>query len=97
MRAERENGEIRRLVGLRYEVGEGLPSVVFKAAGEPADAILRQREAALGAPLVRDPALARALYRLPIDASIGRDLFGAVAAVLVHVFSVDGSLEGSDV
>ena len=83
----------RTLVGLRYEPARGLPSVVLKANGERAEAILARRPALTSAPVVRDAELARALYRLPIDAPIRRELFTAVAAVLVHVFSIEATLE----
>ena len=71
-------------------LGAGLPRVVLKGSGRLADEIVeagrRQRPAL---PLVEDELLLDALYRLPTDAEIGRDLFELVAALLAHVYAVD--------
>lgn len=53
----------------------------------------RGRKSSRGSPAVSDPALARELYGLPIDAPIGEELFTIVAALLVHVFEVESTLE----
>lgn len=84
------------LVGLAYAPQEGLPSVMLKASGEQAEKILRERNAALGPPVVEDRELARALYRLPIDAPIGQELFGVVAALLTHVYAIEARLEAEN-
>jgi len=91
---EERNPRSKRLVGLAYEPGEGLPRVMLKASAMHAEEILRtHRRGGSDAPaLVKNPELVQALYRLPIDAPIGRDLFSVVAAVLVHVFAVDATL-----
>lgn len=82
------NDTPRRVVGLRYEGADDLPTVHFKGAGPLADELLQRR--GLGAPpVVHNPVLLDALYRLPVDAAIGPELFQAVAAILVHVLSVD--------
>ncbi len=59
----------KKVVGLKYEPGEGLPQVVVKGSGPAAEEILRRRDASGGPPLVQDSALAAQLYRLPIDAT----------------------------
>lgn len=91
-----QNQSPKLLVGLDYTPGEGLPSVLLKASGEQAEALLRQHNAASGPPLVEDRELARALYRLPVDAPIGRELFGVVAALLTHVYAIEARLENPD-
>ena len=84
----------RRAVGLAYEGGASLPRVVVKAVGEPAEALLHRER--WRTPVVEDDLLSRALFRLPIDASIGRELFEVVAAVLVHIVAVDAEREALD-
>jgi type III secretion system FlhB-like substrate exporter len=84
-----------RVIGLQYEGAGSLPTVVLKGAGPLADEMLRQRRQLVDAPpLVHDAALLEALFRLPIDAEIGPELFHAVAAILVHVISVDALQQG---
>jgi type III secretion system FlhB-like substrate exporter len=43
--------------------------------------------------LVKDPQLLQQLYRLPMDAEIGPELFQLVAALLAHVFAVEQRLK----
>jgi len=81
--------EPKKVVGLKYEPGEGLPQVVVKGSGPAAEEILRRRDASGGPPAVQDSALAAQLYRLPMDATIGPELFELVAALLAHVFSLE--------
>jgi type III secretion system FlhB-like substrate exporter len=83
-----------RVVGLRYEPGEGLPEVIFKGAGPLAEEILRRRDRRDGPPVVKDDGLLQALYRLPVDSAIGPELFHAVAVLLAHVFAVEAKLRG---
>lgn len=87
-------GEPRKVVGLRYEPEHGLPQVVLKGAGPLADAILQQRAAGRRAPVVRNDALLEQLYRLPVEASIGPELYRVVAILLVHVFAVEALMKG---
>jgi type III secretion system FlhB-like substrate exporter len=82
----------RRLVGLKYEP-EGLPQVVAKASGEAVEEALRRRAAGgRAAPVVRNEALLEELFRLPLDAPIGRELFQVVAVLLAHVLDVEAKL-----
>lgn len=86
----------RRVVGLRYDGPASLPTVVFKGAGPLAERWLDERwRRADAPPLVHQPALLEALYRLPVDAAIGSDLFRAVATILVHVLAVDSIHRGA--
>jgi flagellar biosynthesis protein len=87
-----QDGQQKRVVGLRYEPGEGLPQVILKGSGQMADEILRRRDWLRQQPMVKDTALVEQLYRLPVDARIGPELFELVAALLVHVFSMEEQL-----
>jgi flagellar biosynthesis protein len=91
---ERRVTELKKVVGLKYEAGEGLPQVVVKGHGPAAQEILRSRDALDGPPVLQDSALAEQLYRLPMDATIGPELFELVAALLAHVFSLEQRVEG---
>lgn len=82
----------KRVVGLRYEPNEGLPQIVVKGSGEMAEEILRRRDWLREQPVVRDSHLVEQLYKLPIDARIGPELFQLVAALLVHVFAIEEKL-----
>ncbi len=84
----------KRVVGLQYEPGQGLPQVVLKGSGRIAEEIVRKGERGAGPSVVRDAALVDQLYRLPIDARIGPELFHLVAALLAHVFTIEQKLKG---
>ena len=81
--------DLKKVVGLKYEPGEGPPQLIVKGSGAAADELLRRRDALGGPPVVQDGALAEQLYRLPMQASIGPELFELVAALLAHVFSLE--------
>jgi type III secretion system FlhB-like substrate exporter len=84
----------RRLVGLRYQPGIGLPQVIVKASGELAEEALRQRAQLARAPaVVRNDALLEQLYKLPLEAQIGAELFRVVAVLLAHVLTVDAAMK----
>lgn len=85
--------ETKKVVGLSYEVGHGLPRVVVKGSGKAAEAILHRRDAQTGPLVVKDKQLLDQLYRLPMDAEIGPELFQLVAALLAHVFAVEQRLK----
>ena len=87
MSAGKEKTE--RVVGLQYEPGEGLPQVVLKGSGKLAEDIL-ERGRQDRKTVVRDEKLLKQLYRLPVDAEIGPDLFQLVAILLAHVFAIEG-------
>ncbi len=68
------------------------PVVLAKALGEAA-AVLRREARRFGVPVVRDVALARALFRLAeVGEEIPEELYHAAAAVLVHVHQLQGAL-----
>lgn len=82
--------KLQRVVGVSYELGELAPTVVLKGAGEVADAVLaRARQSGDGPLVVRDAGLVEQLYRIPIDAPIGRELFPVMATLLAHVVQLD--------
>ncbi len=82
-----------RVVGLKYDPDDGLPQVIFKGAGPLAEEILASRRARVGAHVVRNEALLQSLYRLPLDARIGPELFHVVAVILAHVFALEAQLK----
>jgi type III secretion protein U len=68
--------------------GDDAPVVLAKGAGEDA-ARLRAEARRSGVPVVRDVALARALFRLAeVGDEIPEELYEAAAAVLVHVHAL---------
>ena len=82
--------EKKRVVGISYEPAAGeAPVVVLKGSGEAADAVLDAAQAREDLPVVRDPTLVEQLYRVPIDASVGKELFPVMAVLLAHVLYVD--------
>jgi type III secretion system FlhB-like substrate exporter len=75
-------------------MGEMAPTVVLKGAGVGATAVLdAARRAAEPPPVVRDAALVDQLYRIPIDAPIGRELFPVMATLLAHVVQLDRHMQ----
>jgi type III secretion system FlhB-like substrate exporter len=84
----------KKVVGLRYEPGQGLPQVILKGAGPLAEEILQRRGAGRKPPIVKNEALLEQLYRLPIDCEIGPELYRVVAIILVHVFAVEEAMKG---
>lgn len=85
--------EIKKVVGLKYTPGEGLPTVILKGSGKIADEILKSRNALNSHKVIENDELVKKLYRLPIDAEITSDLYDVVAIVLSHVFSVNQKLK----
>ena len=81
--------EQKKVVGIAYEPGVGLPRVVVKGSGPIAEQILREGATHDGPLVVKDTQLLQQLYRLPMDAEIGPELFQLVAALLAHVFNVE--------
>ncbi|OMS21116.1 EscU/YscU/HrcU family type III secretion system export apparatus switch protein [Burkholderia pseudomallei] len=78
-------------VAIRYAPDEHpLPRVIEKAVDDGALA-LRRHAHALGVPIVGNPSVARALYRVERDASIPEELFETVAAILRWVESLSGA------
>jgi type III secretion system FlhB-like substrate exporter len=90
-RAGREGDEWRRVVGVAYHAEEGPPRVILKAEGPLAEQVLAARDPWRGPRVVRNEALLQSLYRLPLDSSIGPELFYVVAAILAHVFAADAA------
>ncbi len=85
-----------RVVGLKYDPAQGLPQIVVKGSGYLADEILRRRDWLKQQPLVKHPELVDQLYRLPVDARISPAMFELVAALLLHVFSVEELLRRNE-
>lgn len=83
----------KKVVGLQYTPGEGLPKIILKGSGKIADEILNKRNAINSHKVIEDSDLVKKLYRLPIDAEITNDLYDVVAVLLAHVFSVNQKLK----
>lgn len=90
---DEDSEKIKRVVGLRSGDSLARPTVLLKGAGNTADEVLEEAKklglVAKGPPIVEDAALLEQLFRLPVDAPIGRELFELVAIVLLHVYSAD--------
>ena len=90
--------KLQRVVGVSYEPGEMAPTVVLKGAGIAAESVLdAARRSSEPPPVVRDAALVDQLYRIPIDAPIGRELFPVMATLLAHVVQLDRHMQDQGV
>lgn len=79
-----------KVIGLAVDLDAGTaPTVVVKASGAAAAHVIQQAEQREHIPVIKDDALAQALYRLPIDSPVGKELFPVVAALIAHVITVD--------
>lgn len=77
-------------VALAYEQGSSAaPRIVAKGADAVA-ARIREAAQAAGVPLVSNPPLARALFRLELEAEIPPDHYQAVAEVIAYVWRLGG-------
>ncbi|MEO3474519.1 EscU/YscU/HrcU family type III secretion system export apparatus switch protein [Roseomonas sp. CAU 1739] len=77
-------------VALAYEQGgEAAPRLVAKGADEVA-ARIRAVAGEAGVPIVSNPPLARALFRLELDAEIPPDHYQAVAEIIAYVWRLGG-------
>ena len=75
-------------VALAYDRGaRGAPRVVAKGADEVA-ARIREVAKEAGVPLVANPPLARALYRVDIDTEIPAEHFKAVAEIIAYLWQL---------
>jgi type III secretion system FlhB-like substrate exporter len=84
----------QRVVGVSYAAGELAPTIVLKSAGASAAAIIDAAKRSSEAPaVVRDAALVDQLYRIPIDAPIGRELFPVMATLLAHIVQLDRHMQ----
>jgi len=91
---DERNDKPQRVVGVSYELGEMAPTVVLKSAGVGAQVVLdAARRSADAPPIVRDSALVDQLYRIPIDANVGRELFPVLATLLAHVVQLDRHMQ----
>jgi len=87
----------RQVVGVSYDVdGDDAPIVMLKGAGPEAEQALAQARQLGDVPIVRDPDLVKQLYRVPLDAPIGRELFAVMATLLAHVIQFDRVREAQD-
>jgi type III secretion system FlhB-like substrate exporter len=82
-----------KVVGIAYELSDAAPIVVVKGTGEQARAVLAKADELGDVPVIRDPKLVDALYRVNVDAPIGRELFPVMAALIAHVMKIDRGQE----
>jgi flagellar biosynthetic protein FlhB len=78
-------------VALLYQQGgNGAPQVIAKGRGHIA-ATIRETARRHRVPLVEDKPLARALFKVSLDASIPADLYQAVAKILAYIYKLRGT------
>lgn len=77
-------------VALAYGGGEAAPRIVAKGVDAMA-ARIREAATSAGVPLVANPPLARALWRLEIDAEIPAEHYQAVAEIIAYVWRQNGA------
>lgn len=85
--------KFKKVVGIQYEPGEGLPRVIVKGSGRIAEEIVKNAPKQGGPKIFENQQLVDKLYRLPMDAEISRDTFQLVAILLTHVFSIEEKLK----
>jgi flagellar biosynthesis protein len=83
-----EPNQISEVVALRYEK-EDLPRVIAKGKGHIAQKILSIAKAS-EVPIHQDAALVNALSKLELNEAIPKELFLAVAQVLVFAYNLSG-------
>ena len=88
--------ENKRVVGLSCDPEVNAPVVVLKGSGAAAQAVLEAARASDQTPVVRDAALVDQLYRVPVDAAVGQELFPVMAVLLAHVLVADRKSQGVD-
>ncbi len=81
-------------VALRYEPGQGAPEVVAKGSGYIAQRI-RQEAEANQVPMVRDPIVARAIFKAcEVGQAIPIELYDAIAQILAFIMRLSGMGRG---
>ena len=84
------DGELKKVVGLRYKKNEGLPRLILKGSGHFAEDIIDKGNNLKKGPLIiQNEALATQLYKMSIDTEIKPELFELVAAVLAHLYTIE--------
>ena len=81
-------------MGVSYELGQMAPTSFSRVRAPALKRCSMPRGAqATRPPVVRDAALVDQLYRIPIDAPIGRELFPVMATLLAHLVQVDRHMQ----
>ncbi len=94
MKENKNQDSPKRVIGLAYKPEQGLPKVILKGSAKLADNIIAEaKKLKNSTPVVHDKKLLEALYQLPTDAEIGKDLFELVATLLVHVYAIDAKMK----
>lgn len=89
MRNDSSKKRLSRVVGLQYDIGDGLPKVIIKGSGIHAEKIIDEGKRINRKSIIRDEKLLNQLYQLPMEGEIGSELFEVVAALLIHVYALD--------
>jgi flagellar biosynthesis protein len=87
-----DKDDIKRVVGLKYRPQEGPPKVILKGVGKSAQEVVDRARQLAEHKIVKDQKLLDQLFRLPVDAPIDAALFQVVAALLVHLYTMDEAL-----
>lgn len=84
-------------IGLQYK-GEGdLPKVVFKGYGYYADHYEKEfKRYKAPSRIVKDEVLREKLANLPLNSEITSDLYGLIAILLIHVYSLEATTIRAD-
>lgn len=84
----------KKVVGLSFEKGQGLPRVVLKGVGPAAELIEAEfKQSHEAHRVIEDATLLDKLFRLPTESEISPDLYELVAILLVHVYAVEEKLK----
>jgi flagellar biosynthetic protein FlhB len=82
---------IHLAIALQYKRAEmEAPKVIAKGAGIIAEKI-KETAAKHSIPIIEDPSLARALFKLKIDSYIPEELYKAVARILAYIYKMKGA------
>lgn len=81
-------------VALEYSADLLAPRVAASGQGAIARRIIAIAEEH-GVPLLQDPALAKALSSLPLQAEIPEELYATVAAILAYLYRLDNEVSGA--
>ncbi|HHW99387.1 MAG TPA: type III secretion protein [Firmicutes bacterium] len=94
MQGHKKQKERQLAVALEYNRDLPAPRITASGQGEIAKRIIALAEEH-GVPLVQDPALAKALSKLPLQAQIPEELYTAVATILAYLYRLDQEVNGA--
>ncbi|MFV1922195.1 MAG: hypothetical protein ACMZ63_06305 [Methylotenera sp.] len=84
-------------IGLIFDAENQVPRIAFKGNGLYADYIEKEfRKNKSPERVVRDEELLSKLSKLPVESEISTDLYGLVAILLIHVYSLEVTIKRSN-